>query len=113
LESAVRLTLRNLAPSDSLMGLIREHVSCLEPYEDHFVRCHLELACVEDGYQAHLQLILRRGDVVRVHASEDDPGLPSPAEALTTTFARAIAQLDRARITMPPEARSGSAWMRV
>jgi hypothetical protein len=112
LESAVRLTLRSLAPSESLMELIREHVRYLEPYGDHFVRCHLELAQVDDGYQAHLQLTLVRGDVIRVHP-EDEPGYDSPGEALTTTFARVITQLSRARSTLPPEPRSGSAWTRV
>jgi hypothetical protein len=113
LESPVRLTLRSLAPSDSLMTLIREHVSYLEPYGDHFVRCHLELARLDDGYQAHLQLILLRGEVIRVHADEEDPRYDSPGEALTATFARVITQLSRARSTMPPEPRSGSAWTRV
>lgn len=113
MESAVRLTLRSLAPSESLMELIREHVRYLEPYGDHFVRCHLELARGDEGYHAHLQLILMRGDVIRVHAEEDEAGYDSPGEALTATFARVITQLARARSTMPPEPRSGSAWTRV
>ncbi|MET0286657.1 MAG: hypothetical protein ABW352_19405 [Polyangiales bacterium] len=95
------------------MELIREHVRYLEPYEDHFVRCHLELAHVEDGYQAHLQLTLMRGDVIRLHADEDEPGYASPGAALTATMAQVITKLARARITLPPEARSGSAWTRV
>ncbi len=113
LESAVRLTLRNLAPSASLMELIREQVRHLEPYEDHFVRCHIELAHGADGYQAHLQLTLMRGAVIRVHAEEDEPGYASPGAALNATVARVITQLGRARSTLPPEARTGSAWMRV
>ncbi|HEX5655653.1 MAG TPA: HPF/RaiA family ribosome-associated protein [Polyangiales bacterium] len=95
------------------MALIREHLRYLEPYEDNFVRCHVELARLDEGYQAHLQLTLMRGDVIRVHADEDEPGFDSPGEALTASFARVITQLARARSTMPPEPRSGSAWTRV
>jgi hypothetical protein len=113
LQSAVRLTLRNLSPSENLLQLIREHVSYLEPYEDHFVRCHLELAQVGGDYHAHIQLILERGDVIRIFNEEGDPGYSSPGEALTASLARAITQLSRARSTLPPDQRPSSySWTR-
>lgn len=114
MESAVRLTVRGLVASDVLLGLFQEHLRYLEPYSDHVVRTHLELARADEGFYAHLQLTLLRGDVLRVHVSEhEEPGYSSPRAALTATFAQAIAQLARARSTLPPAPRSATAWTRV